>query len=127
MNLSKLGHFIWPILLVSIIIIPGCIRDSQIETYPELSFTNDVQPIIAANCTQSGCHNSSDGGSFSLETYESVLGKVSPGNGRKSSIYRSITGRALEGGFMPQSPSQPLSEDQIRTIFVWIEQGALNN
>ena len=104
----------------------SCVRDSQLENYPTVSFSSEVQPIISANCTQSGCHGPNGGEAFSLQTYEEIVAHVSPGNGRKSSIYRAITGRSLEG-FMPPSPSSPLTEDQIRSIFVWIEQGAPNN
>lgn len=104
----------------------GCISDTQLEGYPTVSFTTEVQPILAANCTQSGCHDNTNSDNFSLVTYGDVIQHVTPGNGRKSSIYRSITGRSLEG-FMPPDPASPLTEDQIRSIFVWIEQGALNN
>lgn len=120
-------RFILPIfLLASMMVIQSCIRDSNLESYPTVSFSTEVLPIIAANCTQSGCHGYVDTEEFSLMNYSEIMGHVSPGDGRKSSIYRVITGRSLEG-FMPPSPSAPLTEDQIRTIFVWIEQGALNN
>lgn len=112
--------------VLMLFIVNGCIRNSQLDNYPTVHFATEVQPIIAANCTQSGCHNSNGGEVFDLTTYNAIVSQVSPGNGRSSNIYRAITGRTI-GNFMPPSPSSPLTEDQIRTIFVWIEQGAPNN
>lgn len=117
-------RYTWAFLVLLIAMLSGCVHDSNLDTYPKVSFTNEVQPIIAGNCTQSGCHNG--GEVFSLKEYNNIIARVTPGNGRKSSIYRAITGRSI-GNFMPPSPSSPLSEAQIRTIFVWIEQGAPNN
>jgi len=101
----------------------GCISEPDLENIPVVSFDSIVRPLIAGNCTQAGCH---DGGEeFALFTYEDVKSKVKPGNARESDLYKVITGRGEE--MMPPSPSNPLTEDQIRYIFVWIEQGALNN
>jgi len=113
-------------LLATLLIIQSCIRNSNLDSYPTVKFSTEVLPIIASNCTQSGCHGYVNTEQFSLMNYSEILGHVSAGDGRKSSIYRAITGRSI-GNFMPPSPSAPLTEDQIRTIFVWIEQGALNN
>jgi hypothetical protein len=103
--------------------ISSCRREPDLTGYPEVKFATEVQPIIVANCTQSGCHNNTDGEEFSLVTYQEIIGYIEPFKAYKSSLYRSITGKAER--FMP--PSDPLTDDQIRTIFVWIEQGAPNN
>ena len=103
----------------------SCVSEPDLENYPVVSFTNEVQPIIAGNCNQSGCHGDVDTEEFKLTSYEDIMSKVSSGNARKSDLYRVITGRTFE--FMPPSPSSPLNDDQIRTIFVWIEHGAPNN
>ncbi len=112
-------------LAVVAISVQGCVSEPDLENYPVVSFTNEVQPIIAGNCTQAGCHGDVDTEEFKLVTYQDIMSKVSSGNARKSDLYRVITGRTFE--FMPPSPSSPLTDDQIRTIFVWIEQGAPNN
>jgi len=103
----------------------GCMHDINLDTYPVVSFNSEVQPIIASNCTQSGCHGSTNTEEFQLLTYGEIVHHVKPGNGRESNLYRAITGRSED--FMPPSPSAPLTENQIRSIFVWIEQGAPNN
>ena len=107
----------------SAIVVPSCRREPDLTGYPEVKFATEVQPIIAANCTQSGCHNNVDGEEFSLVTYEEIIGYITPYKSYKSSLYKTIVGKAER--MMP--PSQPLTDDQIRTIFVWIEQGAPNN
>ena len=81
--------------------------------------------ILASNCNQPGCHGGIETEEFSLTTYNEVMVHVDAGNGRKSNLYRVITGR--EKDIMPPEPLSLLTEDQIRTIFVWIEQGAPNN
>lgn len=113
------------VLAVVSVSLHGCVSEPDLENYPVVSFTNEVQPIIAGNCTQAGCHGDVDTEEFKLVSYSDIMGQVSAGNARKSELYRVITGRSFE--FMPPSPSNPLSDDQIRTIFVWIEQGAPNN
>jgi uncharacterized membrane protein len=124
----KLHQFRFLIIAVIVTILaasPACLHDNNIESYPSVSFFKEVQPIIAANCTKSGCHGSENTSEFQLLSYTDIIGHVSPGNGRKSSLYRVITGREFE--YMPPSPADPLTEDQIRSIFMWIEQGAPNN
>jgi hypothetical protein len=124
MNFIKIKKAGFILLSISIML-NGCISDIQMEGYPEVSFSKEVQPVIAANCTQSGCHGNVDTEEFPLVTYDEIRFKVEPGNGRKSELYRAMTGRGIE--FMPPRPSSPLTEDQIRAIFIWIEQGAKNN
>lgn len=112
-------------VFILLMLLKSCISDIQMEGYPEVSFSQEVQPVIAANCTQSGCHGNVDTEEFPLVTYDDIRFKVEPGNGRKSELYRAMTGRGVE--FMPPGPSAPLTEDQIRSVFMWIEQGAKNN
>jgi uncharacterized membrane protein len=121
----------YPVTLSSLLLfmvfltIQACVSDPDLENYPVVSFKNEVQPIIAGNCNQTGCHGGVNTEEFNLVTYDDVKIHVTPGNARKSNLYKVITGRSEE--FMPPSPSNPLTEEQIRTIFVWIEQGATNN
>lgn len=91
---------------------------------PEISFQNQVKPILANNCAYSGCHFGE--AEFSLENYESVSRKVSPGNAWKSDIFKSAS--ALSGfKVMPPPPKPTLSEQQLQLIYLWIAQGAKNN
>jgi len=91
---------------------------------PVMSFQTDVQPIIVGNCTESGCHASS-GGEFPLVSYNDVSGHLTAGDARGSELYKSITGKGAQ--LMPPGSRPLLTNDAIRVIYVWIEQGAKNN
>jgi len=106
-----------------IIFADSCRREPDLTDYPEVKFSTEVLPVISANCSQSGCHSSGGGEVFPLTNYEQIIANVSPYKAYKSSLYRAITGRNYQ--LMP--PAGPLNDDQIRSIFVWIEQGAPNN
>ncbi len=112
-------------VVIAALSLPGCMTEPDLENYPTVSFSNDVMLIIATNCNQPGCHGGIETEEFSLTTYDEVMANVKAGNGRKSKLYRIITGR--EDEIMPPEPLSMLTDDQIRTIFVWIEQGAPNN
>jgi hypothetical protein len=110
------------VVFLFVAFVSGCTREPELDGYPEVSFLNEVKPIISANCTQAGCHTGSRG-EFPLVSYEDIAGAVTPFNARKSELYKAITGRSER--MMP--PGGPMADDQIRNIFVWIEQGAKNN
>ena len=107
-----------------IISLTSCKHDVIVPDSPVISFQNEVQPILVANCTESGCHASS-GGEFPLVSYQDALSNVTPENGRDSKLYKSITGKGES--IMPPAPRPMLSDAAIRLIYIWIEQGAKNN
>lgn len=111
-----------------LIFLNACRHDSDLASLPQISFANNIQPIIASNCTQSGCHNSQGDSRFPLVTYNDVMtdGKISAGNAHGSTLYNSISNHGT-AKLMPPAPLPTLSEDQIKLIFIWIEQGAKNN
>jgi len=94
-------------------------------TIPTVSYQQDVAPIIAANCGQSGCHGSERTEKFNLLSYERLSKLVVPNNPHSSELYSVI--RLYEGNVMPPKPNNPLSDTQIGQIYVWILQGATNN
>ena len=103
----------------------GCITKTNLDGYPEISFLNDIQPILTGNCNQQGCHGLVNPGEFTLNSYEDVMHYVKAGDARGSTLYLSVTGRTEE--FMPPAPANRLSDTQLSKIFIWIEQGAKNN
>lgn len=111
-----------PALLLLIALLSSCQSEPNLASAPEISFSNQIQPILAGNCTMSGCHGSS-GGEFSLVSYQDVASHVKPGNARNSELYRTVANRTDR--LMP--PGGPLSDGDISTIYIWIEQGAKNN
>lgn len=113
------------LLFICFLSLSSCKHDVNISGAPEVSFKFEVQSIISGNCTESECHGT-NGQTFPLVTYNDIAGNVEPGNARNSKLYQSVTGK---GGvsFMPPSSRQALTNDQIRLIYIWIQQGAKNN
>lgn len=104
----------------------ACSHKTDMASVAEVSFSTQVQPIIISNCTRSGCHvegNHQGPGGFSLTTYDQVMNKISAGDAHGSELYKAITD--YKGRQMP--PDGFLSEQNIQTIYLWIQQGAKNN
>ena len=114
------------LLLIFLVIttIPSCIRETDLTGVPEVTFSGDVKRVISANCSFPDCHGIG-GDEIGLNTYEEVKSQVEPGNARQSLLYRTVTGRTAEE--MPPSGYPDLSTQDIRLIYIWIEQGAKNN
>lgn len=79
---------------------------------PTLTYTANVAPILAANCT--GCHNGSN--QFSLKTYAQVSGYVVPGNSGQSKLVTSTQPGGKMAGFITAADAA--------TIQQWVDQGA---
>lgn len=122
-----------PFLFGFAMLASSCRHETDLSSLKQVSFANDIQPIIASNCAMSGCHsgNGSSGGEdelFPLTTYEEVIdeGDVRAGDAHGSKFYQVISNHTIEN-VMPPSPYPPLSDNQIKLIYLWIEQGAKNN
>jgi hypothetical protein len=94
---------------------------------PVVSFNTDVLPVLSANCALSGCHNGGNGELGSLLSYNDVIsyGHVKAGDAHGSNLYKVCN--LYVGNVMPPKPSDPLSDEQIGLIYVWILQGAKDN
>ena len=112
------------LLLVSI---ASCTHKTDLSGLKEVSFSNDIQPILSGNCTQSNCH-AGNGRLFSLTTYDDVIneGHVKAGDPHGSELYQTISNNLL-ATTMPSFPQPSLTTDQIKLIYTWILQGAKNN
>lgn len=128
-NFARFGFFALFLALM------GCER--------QVSFADDVQPIILASCVE--CHNENAEGyaasGFSLSDYDSVMkgtkfGPVVVANSSESSpLYQVIAHKTAPEIHMPphhedawaEGRGTPLTEEHIETIKAWIDQGALNN
>ena len=123
-NYKKIIGALSVIVLSLVIITTACRHKPVIPDLPAISFGKDVQPIITANCALSGCHEAYT--QKSLADYNDVMRYITPGDAPKSQLYKSII--SLGGiGTKPMPPSQPLSEEQLKLIYVWIMQGAKRN
>lgn len=92
---------------------------------PTVSYQQDIAPIIASNCGQSGCHGTESTEKFNLLSFAALSKLVEPNQPHKSELYNVI--RIYDNGAMPPPPNAPLSDVQIGQIYVWILQGATNN
>jgi uncharacterized membrane protein len=99
-----------------------------------VSYQSDVRPILEDRCI--GCHQRGDEGyeasGFSVESYCNVMAGtrfgpvIDPGSRITSSLQRMIEGATDRAIHMPRDQAT-LTEDEIETIGLWIDQGALGN
>lgn len=100
----------------------SCYYDNEEELYPlescdltEVTFSQDIKPIIESNCAVPGCHVPGTG----RVDYTSFQGlQIVINDGR-------LKQRAVVQRTMP--PTGPLNSCDISKIEVWLDNGALNN
>ncbi len=115
-------------LLVTVALLPGCYYDNEEALYPQLdsgcdttgvTFAGSVVPILAASCYS--CHSNANAATFGenirLESYADVKANL-------TRLYGAVT---WDAGYarMPKDGSK-LDDCSIRTIEIWIAQGAPN-
>jgi len=98
------------------------------------TFADDVAPIIQKHCAE--CHVAGQKGAkasgFLVDSYESVMKGtrfgpvIDPGSAISSSLYILVSGKGDLTISMPHG-KEPLSAEEIETIRVWIENGAVEN
>ena len=122
-------------LLVVSTILAAC-EKTAVEQPPvqKVSYADDVTPILHKHCAE--CHLPGQAGAeateFMVDSYESVLSDtrfgpvVDPGSAKTSSLYNMVTGNTNLAVTMPHG-RDPLSAEEIETIRVWIENGAVEN
>jgi hypothetical protein len=108
------------------ILLTSC-KTEPILPKEEVSFSKQVLPIITGNCSMSGCHGNINPEEGKLTNYNEVMsyGEVEYNNAKNSKLYKAITDLGEER--MPLPPRPQLSEKQIATIYIWIQQGAKDN
>jgi hypothetical protein len=109
-----------------------------------VSLANDVQPIFAASCTSSGCHDGNSrpggpGGATSLDltsgnALQSLLDTTTPcgpvlvpGDAKSSILIGKLDGTELCMGSLMPKGNGSLTTEQIDLIATWVCQGAENN
>ena len=125
-----------------LIVLVGCERAGPLEETgeAEATLTTIQSRIFDTNCALSGCHAGSspqlglsleDGQSFSnivnVQSDETNLLRVNPGNPEQSYLLRKVRGDAdIVGARMPLGRAD-LSDENIELIRQWIEDGAEDN
>jgi hypothetical protein len=102
--------------------------------FQKVTYADDVAPIIEEHCAE--CHVAGQQGAeatgFLVDSYASLmkgsrLGSViDPGSAKTSSLYNMVSGKGNLAITMPHG-KDPISDEDIETIRVWIENGAVEN
>lgn len=108
---------------------------SAIQGQGEISYKNDVFPIIHDYCLS--CHQPGGKGyeksGLDMRTYESLMkgtkfgSVVKPGDSFTSILIQVIEGRVHASIKMPFGMNGSLAKDKIETLKKWVNQGARNN
>ncbi len=110
----------------SVLSLNSCKHDIDLSTAPTISFKDDIQAIISGNCAMNGCHGDDRQSEFSLTSYSKVMdeGDITAGNAKASKFYKVLL---INFGEEKMPPNGPLTDVQIKKVFLWIEQGAKDN
>jgi len=121
---------IFLITLLPSLVVVGC------ATRPQVSYQRDVLPIFVDKCID--CHSAPYGEGYTktgldLRSYMSLMkGSVYgpvivPGNSKKSPLNMLVEGRAGDLSRVLKRQHNPMTDNEIKMIRLWVEQGALNN
>lgn len=105
-------------------------------TEPVVSFQLDINPILQENCIQ--CHMPPNGTGYTqvglnMVTYKTLMQGtiygpvIIPGDSRRSILNKLVEGRAGNLMRMPHNRKDPLTENEIQALRLWVNQGAVNN
>ncbi len=131
LNNNKLLIILMVFAMISITL-SSCYYDNEEELYPStancvtenMSYANDVWPVINASCT--GCHGGANpSGGIKLENYTDVAAAAAIGAGSYGSLYGTIS-HASGNSPMPKNGNK-LPDCTISQIKAWIDQGAKDN
>lgn len=110
-------------------VLAGCAQKDE-----AVSYRRDVAPVLAARCAS--CHVPGQPGyessGLDVRTYASLMkgtrfgAVVIPGDPLTSALVMLVEGRADPSIKMPHG-QQPLTEQQIKAIHGWVQQGAQDN
>ena len=98
-----------------------------------ISFKSDVAPLLQKHCLPCHSEDQMNPSELYLDSYENVMasakhGKsVLPGNPDSSLMIRKISLTPPFGDPMPLKRKVPFPDDSLRTLKLWIQQGAKNN
>lgn len=109
-----------------ILILVGCVIQQRI------SYQRDVIPIMREKCIE--CHTPPNGTGYlmsrlSMDSYESLMAGtiygpvIVPSDSRHSTLNMLVEGRLDASIRTPH----PLTTEEIETLRLWVDQGAINN
>ena len=139
--MSALGRFAFTSTILSVLLLAGCLAEDGVGLGPTTTavatFSSIQESIFAVHCTQCHMGPGAPEGLRLDETnaYNDLVGtasggkptflRVNPGNPETSYLILKLTGDAqIVGERMPSNGPPYLSETDIDTIRIWIEDGA---
>ena len=97
-----------------------------------LTYQTDIKPILEANCME--CHVPGGKGyektGLRMDSHEALLKGTNlgpvivPGSSVSSTLYRLVSGQADPSIRMPHGGQAELSDEDVRKVGAWIDQGA---
>ena len=121
------------VLLLTATGLPACHNDqAEQPQVRKVTYANDVEPILKMHCTE--CHTDKRQGvvesGLAMDSYESLMKgsrqgpDIKPGSALASSLYLLVSGNDVLTVNMPHGKA-PLTPEEIETIRIWIDNGAL--
>jgi hypothetical protein len=111
--------------------VAACDKEAPFRT---VTYVDDVEPIVQQHCME--CHVAGQEGAeksgYLMDSYEAVMKGtrfgpvIVPESSESSSLYLLVAGKADPSIRMPHSKT-PLSTEQITTIRLWIDKGAVKD
>lgn len=102
------------------LILFACKKDkaSAFVCTTEVSYSNEIQPLIEMNCTVSGCHDATASGGYNFLTHEEV-----------STNADRILETIQHGSGVAPMPlgAEKLADSLIQKFYCWKDNGAQNN
>lgn len=139
----------WCVLMVLTvswaIAVPAQQKDAEkregAKSGPPVSFSKQVMPILNKNCMPCHAEEQFNPSELSLDSYELLMkgGKngdsIKPGKASESVFVQKLLENPPFGDRMPfdprkkrkKEPMKPLTDNEIRIITDWVNQGAKNN
>jgi hypothetical protein len=120
--------------VVSLLIVVGVAACDKEAPFRTVTYVDDVEPIVQQHCME--CHVAGQEGAeksgYLMDSYEAVMKGtrfgpvIVPESSESSSLYLLVAGKADPSILMPHSKA-PLSTEQITTIRLWIDKGAVKD
>jgi hypothetical protein len=120
--------------VVSLLIVAGIAACDKEAPFRKVTYVTDVEPIVQQHCLE--CHVAGKEGTeksgYLMDSYEAVMKGtkfgpvIVPDSSESSSLYLLVAGKADPSINMPHG-KVPLSDEQITTIRLWIDKGAVKD
>lgn len=99
----------------------------------KVSFKNDVFPLVKQYCLPCHAEEQMNPSELFMDSYESLIaggknGKpVEPGKAKESLLIQKLSEKPPFGDRMPLKAKTPLSDEELKILVDWINQGAKKN